>query len=76
MSSYNNDDKVNIPVEVPVFHNWDYPQERKRFLSIPDVTKAFKPPQNPTVGITLKDLINELGDIKVLNFEIGSEPKL
>ena len=73
MSSYRYNQKADIPIEIPVFHNWDYPQERERFLTIPDVKRAFGKPLNPPVGRTFEDLINGLGDSETLNLEIGAE---
>jgi hypothetical protein len=74
MSSYPYDEKANIPNGIPVFHNWDYSQERDRFLSIPDVGKAFRKPLKPSVGKSFEELIVSLGDIEVLNLEIGADP--
>jgi hypothetical protein len=74
MSSYPYDEKANIPYEIPVFHNWDYSQEKDRFFSLVDVKKAFRKPLTPPVGKTFKELINSLGDIKILDLEIGADP--
>lgn len=67
MSSHPSDESPDIPYEIPVFHNWDYPQERDRFLSVSDVKKAFKNPEKAPYGKTFKELIEGLGDIEVLN---------
>jgi hypothetical protein len=67
MSSYPYEEKADIPDEIPVFHNWDYPQERDRFLSIPEVAKAFRKPLKPSVGKSFEELIDSLGDVEVLN---------
>ena len=74
MSSYNHGEKADISIEIPVFYNWDYPQERERFFSIPGVKKSFTKPSNSPAGRTFNDLINSLAEVEVLNFEIGSEP--
>ena len=74
MSSHPHDEKADIPYEIPVFHNWDYSQERDRFLSIADVNKAFRKPLKSPVGKTIKELIKSLADIEVLNLEIGADP--
>ena len=74
MTSYQHNNKPDISIDIPLFHNFDYPQERNRFLDIPDVKKAFQPPSNPPVGDTFKDVIDSLDEIDILHLEIGSEP--
>jgi hypothetical protein len=50
ISSYSYSEPAEIPANIPVFHNFDYAQESKRFLEIPEVYEAFKEPIKPTVG--------------------------
>ncbi len=74
MSSYQHGDKPDISIDIPVFHNFDYEQERNRFLDIPDVKKAFHSPENSPVGQTFKDVIDSLDEISILHLQIGSKP--
>ena len=74
MSSHPYDESADIPYEIPVFHNWDYSQERDRFLSIVDVKKAFKKPLKSPVGNPFEELIKVLGEIEVLDLKIGADP--
>ncbi len=76
MSSYQHNNKPDIPSDIPVFYKFDYPQERNRFLDLPDVKNAFRPPSTPPVGETFKGIIDSLGEINNLNFEIGAEPMI
>ena len=41
MSSYLYSEIADIPEDVPVFHNFHYPQEYERFFSISDVRSTF-----------------------------------
>ena len=74
MSSYEHEQKEKLSNDIPVFHNFDYPQERERFFSIEDVKKTFRKPLIPPSGRTFEDLINGLGEIVNLDLKIGSVP--
>jgi hypothetical protein len=57
-----------IPVEnAPVFHSLRFPQEVERLFSIAAVANSFKPPTEPTKGITMGALMESLGPPLVLN---------
>ena len=59
-----------IPVEdAPVFHSLRFPQEVDRLFSIAAVANSFKPPTEPTKGITMGALMESLGPPLVLNLE-------
>jgi transposase-like protein len=56
-----------IPVEdAPVFHSLRFPQEVDRLFSIAAVAISFKPPTEPTKGITMGALMESLGPPLVL----------
>lgn len=71
MLSYTHEEKADLPTNIPVFYSFSYPQERDRFFSIPEVGKAFSKPTKPAVGKTFEELIKSLGDIEILNLDIG-----
>ena len=73
-SSYRYNDEREIPSGIPLFKNWDDPREREKFLNIPDVKRSFREPLNSPVGRTLEDVIASIGEIEVLNLEIGAKP--
>ena len=56
---------------IPVFHSRNYPQERKRFLSIEPIAEFLSPPKTQAKGITIRDLISKIGTIKVLHLSKG-----
>jgi hypothetical protein len=63
-----------IPVEnAPVFHSLRFPQEVNRLFSIAAVANSFKPPTEPTKGITMGALMESLGPPLVLNLEKGKD---
>jgi hypothetical protein len=63
-----------IPVEdAPVFHSLRFPQEVDRLFSIAAVAISFKPPTEPTKGITMGALMESLGPPLVLNLEKGKD---
>ena len=74
MSSYLYSEIADIPEDVPVFHNFDYPQEYERFFSISDVMSTFRKPSSTPKGRTFSDLLSDLGEIKVLDLQIDAEP--
>jgi hypothetical protein len=63
-----------IPAEnAPVFHSLRFPQEVDRLFSIAAVANSFKPPTEPTKGITMGALMESLGPPLVLNLEKGQD---
>jgi hypothetical protein len=63
--------KAEVPLGVPVFHSFHFPQEQTRFRKI--VTHTFKQPQVGALGQSLQDFIKTLGPIKVLNLKKGKQ---
>ena len=59
---------------MPIFYNFDYVQESKRFLSLPELQEVFREPVKNVVGKTFSTMVKNLGDIKILNLEVGAEP--
>ena len=57
----------------PVFHSLRFPQEVDRLFSIAAVANSFKPPTEPTKGITMDALMESLGPPLVLNLEKGKD---
>ena len=43
-------------------------------MKVPDIATAFRAPEIPALGQTFKGLIDALGEIEVLNLEIGADP--
>jgi len=74
ISSYLHSEPADIPTNMPIFYNFDYVQESKRFLSLPEVQEVFRDPVKNVVGKTFSTIIKNLGDIKILNLEVGAEP--
>ena len=74
ISSYPHLEPADIPTNIPVFHSFNYVQESKRFLSIPEVQEVFKEPVKPAVGKTFRTIIKDLGDIEILNLKVGADP--
>lgn len=60
--------------EIPVFHTTRYPQERQRFLDISPIRKMLSPPDTPAEGQTIRDVIASIGEVEVLDLEVGSIP--
>ena len=65
---------AEIPDHIPVFHNFDYPQELERFRSINGVKNTFREPTCSPNGITFENLIENLGEIENVNLKIGAIP--
>ena len=74
MISYDHEDNAEIPNDIPVFYKFDYPQEWNRFMSVEEVKNSFRKPENPPIGKTFTELIDSLGEIKILDLEVGAEP--
>lgn len=74
MSSYPHSEPADIPTNMPIFHNFDYMQESKRFLTLPEVHEVFREPVKPVVGQTLRTIIKKLDDIEILGLEVGEDP--
>ncbi|MEC8775546.1 MAG: hypothetical protein VXX79_11945 [Pseudomonadota bacterium] len=74
MESYPGAAPPDIPDDIPVYQNWDDPKDREAYLEIPDIAAAFRAPEIPALGQTFKGLIDALGEIEVLNLEIGADP--
>ncbi len=58
--------------DIPVYQNWDNPKDREAYLKIPDIATAFRASEIMALGRTFKGLIDALGEIEVLNLEIGA----
>ena len=63
--------KAKVPLGVPVFHSFHFPQEQARFRKI--VSPTFKQSQVGAVGQSLQDVIKTLGPVKVLNLTKGKQ---
>ena len=74
MESYPFPEPADVPDDIPVYQSWDNPRDREEFLTIPDVAKAFCAPETAPGGKTFSELIEDLGEIEVLNFAIGADP--
>ena len=74
MISYDYEDNAEIPNDIPVFYKFDYPQEWHRFMSVEEVKSAFRKPESPPIGMTFTELIVSLGEIQILELEVGAEP--
>ena len=59
---------------MPVFHNFDYVQERNRFYTISKVQKAFREPIKPAIRKTFRSKIKDLGETEYLNLEVEADP--
>ena len=60
---------------LPVFHTFRYPQERDRLFQINAVREAFSPPKTAAEGLTIRQLIDSLPAIDVLDLEAGPRPR-
>ena len=60
--------------EIPVFHTFKYTQERQRYLDISRAREVFSPPDTPAEGQTIRDVIASIGEVEVLDLEVGSIP--
>ena len=58
--------------DIPVYQNWDNPKDQQACLKFPDIATAFRTSEIPALGRTFKGLIYALGEIEVLNLEIGA----
>ena len=74
ISSHPYPEPADLPTDMPIFHNFNYAQERNRFFTIPEVRKAFREPVKPPIGKTLRVMIKKLGEIEILDLEVGADP--
>jgi hypothetical protein len=58
--------------QLPVFHTFRYPQERARFLALSLVGTCFAPPETPSRGQTVRDIIAQLEPVEVLGLPQGA----
>ena len=72
MESYPGAAPPDILDDIPVYQNWDNPKDREAYLKIPDIATAFRASEIMALGRTFKWLIDALGEIEVLNLEIGA----
>ena len=72
MESYPGSAPPDILDDIPVYQNWDNPKDREAYLKIPDIATAFRASEIMALGRTFKWLIDALGEIEVLNLEIGA----
>ena len=72
MESYPGAAPPDILDDIPVYQNWDNPKDREAYLKIPDIATAFRALEIMALGRTFKGLIDALGEIEVLNLEIGA----
>ena len=63
--------KAEVPLGVPVFHSFHFPQEETRFRTI--VTQTFKEPDSSILGQSLQNFIKTLDPVEVLNLEKGKK---
>ena len=60
--------------DLPLFVTFRFQQEFDRLFKIPVVDSTFTPPQSPPKGISIAQLIEELGPVTNLKLEKGSLP--
>ena len=64
---------IRIPSDtIPIFHSLQYPQERKRFRDIKQISESFAPPTTSSQGISLRDLIAKIKRVEILHLEKGN----
>mgnify|MGYP004311703775 CR=1 FL=1 len=60
--------------EIPVFHTFKDPREKQKYPDISPAREVFSPPRMPAKGLTIRDVIASIGNVEVLNLEVGSIP--
>ena len=43
-------------------------------MFVEEIKSAFRKPENPPIGKTFIELIDSLGEIQILDLEVGAEP--
>jgi len=63
--------KAEVPLGIPVFHSFRFPQEETRFRAI--VAQTFKESDSSILGQSLQKVIKTLDSVEVLNLEKGKK---
>ena len=58
ISSYPHSEPTNIRTNMPIFYNFDYVQESKRLLSLPEFQELIRDPVKNMAGKTFSTIIN------------------
>ena len=76
MDSYPGEELPKLPPGLPVINNHHAnTDDLERFLALPKRIAAFADSTTPVIGRTFREFVGSLGEIKVLNLEIGATPK-
>ena len=57
ISSYPHPEPANIPTNITIFYNFEYLQESKRCLTLPEVQEVFREPVKNVVGKTFSTIM-------------------
>ena len=75
MDSYPGEELPKLPPGLPVINNHQAnTDDLERFLALPKRIAAFADSTTPLIGRTFREFVGSLGEIKVLNLEIGAAP--